>query len=225
MTPHKTLIPEQSIPGKPLGRHILHDPQSWGFKAEQAPALKSVKHRTTGLPLDQGQVGSCTAEALVGAGNTAPNYRAVNRRKQADAIILYQLETRNEHQPYPPNDPGGTGLQVCKAAKQLGWIKSYTHAFSINAALRALVLRPVITGIAWYEGFDNPDADGLVTISGQVRGGHEIEIIELNTAANIVGAMNSWGPSWGKHGRFYMSINTWADLLEQQGDVTVPIFS
>lgn len=224
MTLQRTLIPEEPVAGKPLGRHILHDPKSWGFKAEQAEALVSVTHRTYGLPLNQHDIGACTAEALVGAGNTVPNYRKGWLRHQADAIVLYQRETRNEGEPYPPNDPGGTGLEVCKAAKQLGWIEGYTHAFGIEAALKALVLRPVITGVPWYEGFDLPDGDGLVSITGQIRGGHEVEVFKLNAAAQVVGAMNSWGRGWGQRGVFYFSFNTWADLLEQQGDVTVPIF-
>ncbi len=66
---------------------------------------------------------------------------------------------------------------VCRAAKQLGMITAYHHAFGLQHALQALVLRPVITGINWYTSFDTPDPQsGVVAIApgATVRGGHEI---------------------------------------------------
>ena len=63
---------------------------------------------------------------------------------------------------------------VCKAGKDLGLISSYKHAFGIQHALQALVLRPVITGIKWYTSFDTPDPNtGLVELASgaTVRGG------------------------------------------------------
>ena len=71
---------------------------------------------------------------------------------------------------------------VWKAAKQLGLISSYRHAFGVEHALEALVLRPVITGIRWYTSFDTPDSNGLVEIASgaTVRGGHEIVADEID---------------------------------------------
>ena len=150
-------IPEHPIEGKRLGRHVAHDPRSLDFAAERAPQVTSVTHAATGLPLDQGQIGSCTANALCGALDSAPDYTTgVAVMTEQNAVTLYERETQLEGQPYPPNDPGGSGLMVCKAAKQLGMISSYKHAFGIEHALGALVLRPVITGINWYTSFDSP---------------------------------------------------------------------
>lgn len=223
-------LPEQPVPGKPLGRHVEHDPASWGFQASGAGRLKSVMHAMTGLPLDQDKPkpwGSCTANALCGAANTAPNAAKLKNGAftEKGAFYLYQQETKNEGYTTPPDDPGGTGLEVCKAAKQLGWIKSYRHAFGIDHALSALVLRPVITGVAWMDSFDNPDENGLVNISvdAQVRGGHEIVAVGLDVPNSLVWLMNSWGPGWGKGGMFCWSFETWDALLKQQGDCTVPL--
>ena len=209
-----------------LGRYVNHDPRSRDFVAPVAPAITSVKHPAAGLPLDQGSIGSCTANALVGAMNCTPGYPFKHGPfTEKGAVNLYELETRLEGQPYPPNDPGGSGLEVCKAAQQLRWISSYTHAFSLNDALLALVLRPVITGVDWYTSFDSPDATGVVTIThgATVRGGHEIVADEINVDKQLVGFWNSWGSSWGLAGRFYMPFATWGTLLSQQGDVTVPL--
>jgi hypothetical protein len=82
------------------------------------------------------------------------------------------------------------------------------------------VLTPVITGVNWYEGFDKPSADGVVEISGSIRGGHEFEVHGIDVDARTVRCVNSWGPDWGDGGSFTMSWSTWDRLLHEQGDVT-----
>ena len=218
-------LPEQKVEGHRLSRHVVHDPRSKNFPADAAAAITSVQHSAVGLPLDQGNIGSCTANALCGALDSAPDNTAGRQFAENDAVSLYELETKLEGQPYPPNDPGGSGLMVCKAAKQLGWITSYTHAFGINHALRALTLRPVITGVNWYTSFDAPDANGLVAITpgATVRGGHEVVADGIDAPNQLVWFWNSWGASYGLGGRFGMSFDTWAQLLTEQGDVTVPL--
>lgn len=222
----KSHLPEQHVAGKRLGRHIEHDPRSFDFVAERAPQIVSVTHQATGLPLNQGEIGSCTANALCGALDSAPDYTATTPLDEAQAVHLYELETKLEGHPYPPNDPGGSGLMVCKAAKQLGLIASYKHAFGVQHALEALVLRPVITGISWYTSFDTPDpSTGLVelTADATVRGGHEIVADGIDADKELVWFWNSWGTQFGLGGRFCMAFKTWETLLENQGDVTVPI--
>ncbi len=219
-------IPEQRVEGRRLGRHVEHDPRSLAFKAERAPAVTSVTHQATGLPLNQGQLGSCTANALCGALDSAPDFQGGAPLTEDNAVKLYELETQLEGKPYPPNDPGGSGLMVCKAAKEMGLISSYQHAFGVDEALQALVLRPVITGINWYTSFDTPDpSTGVVEIApgATVRGGHEIVADEIDADQQLVWFWNSWGTDWGVEGRFCMSFGTWDQLLKEQGDVTVPM--
>jgi hypothetical protein len=194
-------IQETVIEGRRLGRHVLHDPRSRDFSASRAPKIVSVTHAATGLPLDQGNIGSCTANALCGALDSSPDNAGGKAYTENQAVSLYELETKLEGQPYPPNDPGGSGLMVCKAAKQLGWISSYAHAFGIQHALEALVLRPVITG----------------------GGGHEVVADGIDADNQLVWFWNSWGTQFALGGRFCMSFDTWEQLLSSQGDVTVPI--
>jgi len=80
-------------------------------------------------------------ERPCGALDSAPDFTGGTPLDEKDAVRIYELETKLEGQPYPPNDPGGSGLMVCKAARQLGMISSYQHAFGIQDALEALVLR------------------------------------------------------------------------------------
>lgn len=218
--------------GGRLGRHIEHDPRSRAFAmypSDLGP-IKVVKHRRYGSIFDQGQFGSCTGNALAGAINTAPLHKTGARALvEADAVKLYAAATVLDGYAgtYPPDDTGSSGLAVCKAGMKAGYLTGYKHAFSIQAALASLTVTPVITGIPWYEGFDKPDADGMVVIAGQIRGGHEIEVDAIlkvgSLAETIVELPNSWGTSWGLGGKFRMTAATWAALLEQQGDVTGPL--
>lgn len=227
------LIEEQSVPGKSLGRHVEHDPQSraYGIVTAKVP-LVSVRHIRHGIIFNQGDLGSCTGNAGAGCINTVPLWTKGNRLlHESDAITIYGKATVIDGFPgsYPPDDTGSSGLAVCKVMKTMGLITSYLHAFGIDAALQALMKRSFMTGINWYEGFDNPDAAGIVKKTGQIRGGHEIECNQYvsNKSGNpmdaLLGFNNSWGVSWGIKGRFYMTVRTFADLLAEEGDVTVPI--
>lgn len=213
------LIPESH---RRLGRHVDHDPASWGFQAEQAAALKSVLHNRAAPPFDQGNLGSCTVHAAFGLMVTDP-FAVPGRNFSERAIVTaYEWETAHDNVPgiYPPDDTGSSGLAACKTLRHLGLVKSYHHAFGLQAALAALVLKPVITGVNWYEGFDRPTSGGLVHISGQVRGGHEFEIVGVDVQAQLVRACNSWGNAWGDGGYFSFSWSDWDRLLSEQGDVT-----
>jgi hypothetical protein len=210
-----------------LGRNVWHDERSRAFAAEAAPAIIAVDWTPHGLPLNQKNVGSCTAEAVCAALNSRPGWLPGTKiYHQANAYELYRRETADEGEPWPPNDPGGSGLAVCKAAVELGMITSYTHAFGPDEALKALSLRPVITGFNWYSSFDHPDpVTGMVSITpgAFVRGGHEVCGVSIQPDKETVGFWNSWGPKWGRHGRFSMTFATWARLLSEDGDVTVPM--
>jgi hypothetical protein len=219
-------LDENVLQGMRLGRHVLHDPRSRDYQAERAPQIQSVTHDATGLPLNQGNIGSCTANALCGALDSVPNYSGGTPLDEQEAIKVYEKETALEGEPYPPNDPGGSGLMVCKAGEEMGLISAYHHAFGIQHALESLVLRPVITGINWYTSFDQPDPEsGLVELApgATIRGGHEIVADQIDAENRLVWFWNSWGTGWGVGGRFCMSFDTWDQLLQQRGDVTVPI--
>jgi len=220
--------PKEDTP-YPLGRHVEHDPRSMNFafpiKAPIAP-LRTVMHRAYGLPLDQGNLGSCTGNAMAGAKNSLPLHKTGERiLKEADALDLYSLATRLDSftGSYPPDDTGSSGLAVAKAAKQKGLIRSYWHAFGIDQALAALQVRSVITGVNWYERMFDPTPDGFVRIGGEVAGGHEFLVRGYVKARKpYVLCFNSWGPSWGPlGGAFKLFVEDWAQLLSEQGDATI----
>lgn len=229
MGPNTVVLEEQKIEGKRLGRHVEHDERSHAYAVTgPAPVFKTVTHARSGGPFDQGEIGSCTGNATAGAINTVPIHRpGIRLLIEPDALKIYELATTIDDitGSYPPTDTGSSGLSAAKAAQQLGLITSYTHAFSMVQALTALMSGPVITGVSWYEGFDNPDKHGLVSISGQIRGGHEFEVLGFQLGhtfdQSLVICENSWGKTWGLNGRFNFTVATWQKLLDQQGDVTI----
>lgn len=215
-------IPEQ--PGLPyrLGRHLNHDPRSRGFPAPAARTIRDVAWRTYGPRLDQGQLGSCTGNALVGALMTRPNYRSTRRLTEADAVRAYTRATVIDpfEGAYPPTDTGSDGLSVCKAGVEFGWLVGYDHAFGLSHLLDALMSGAVMVGTVWHEGMFSPDGRGRLTVTGDIVGGHEYVI--TGRSGHWLRILNSWGLPWGDRGYAYIRDTALGDLLEQQGDATVP---
>lgn len=225
-------IPEIVGGGGRLGRHVNHDPRSRRYAAPTGsiPSLTSVRHKRHVPVFHQGNLGSCTGNAALGAIATSPFYETLTKDMQSSigqetAIKLYSVATEIDpfEGTYPPEDTGSDGLSVAKAAKNFGYISGYRHAFGLASALTALNSTPVISGVRWYSSFDLPDPSGNVSIHGDafVRGGHEIVLDELDVTNKRVGFTNSWGSIWGKDGRAYFSWDTFERLLNENGDVTV----
>lgn len=222
-------LEEKVILGKPLGRSVFHDSRSKQYAFDTTGLeVNSVKHMRRIPVLDQGSLGSCTGNATVGALGTVPFNDTLTADQRAllteeTAVTLYSDATRidNISGTYPPTDTGSNGVSVAKAAQRRGFISGYQHTFSLQNALKALQVTPVIVGVTWYEGFDNVAPNGLVKVSGAARGGHEFVVDEVDASAKLVGATNSWGTSWGLSGRFYFSWDDFGRLLSEKGDVTV----
>lgn len=212
----------------PLGRLVNHDPRSRAFPARGLSTWfrpKQVRWRHWGPALDQGQVGSCTAEALVQWLNTTPGHqRGTVLHRQPLALELYAAETVLQGGPvYPPADPGGSGLAVCQAAVQAGLITNYTHAFGLDHARAAVALGPLLVGTNWHEAMFTPSVDGFLEAKGPVVGGHEYLCTGYDPRWKVWRFLNSWGPGWAKRGTFYLTEDTFSSLLAAEGDVTVPV--
>jgi len=232
VTVYTELLPETPIEGMRLGRHVEHDERSKHYALDTSGlTISSVRHTRHTPVFDQGDLGCCTGCAMCGALATDPFFATETGVPFTldTAIGLYGAATRLDDVPgiYPPADTGSTGVAVAKAAKNRNWISGYLHTFSLNDALKALSTTPIIIGISWYSSFDRPDSNGVVAIKrgATVRGGHEICVDELVVQGSSIsiGFSNSWGTTWGKQGRGYMTANTFATLLARRGDVVVPV--
>jgi hypothetical protein len=219
-------LPERPGVGR-LGRHVEHDERSRAYGVVLAPApLVSVDWKRHCDPYNQGDVGSCTGNAIAGLCMTGPFFRPGVTLTETEALYLYEAATHLDKIPgsFPPNDTGSSGLAAAKAAKRAGLIAGYAHAFGLSQALHALSRAPVITGIDWFNGFDTPVGDAAeLRIDGESRGGHEVVLDGIDVKAGFVKGTNSWGLGWGNRGRFVMSFKTFGALLKMRGDVVAPV--
>jgi hypothetical protein len=217
-----------------LGRHVRHDSRS-----------KAYRKDTTGLSiqdvtwvchlasiLDQGDVGSCTAETgdelmasepYVGT-LSSTDAGAVTAGTQAWPLAFYHDETVADDYPgtYPPNDTGSDGLTMAKVLKARGMISGYTHTFTADDALKAMSTGPAAWGTNWKTGMDDVDTTtGQVKYTGTTRGGHELSLYRIDAAKEQVWFRNHWG-AWGYQGQgvAWISFDDFAKSLKDQGDVT-----
>lgn len=210
-----------------LGRHVVHDDKSWGYRVQMSrPVLHSVDHERHNPIWDQGNVGSCTANALLGVLVTGPFYVKGRDFTEADAQAVYHEETQIDDRQipgrWPPDDTGSAGIYSMKVARKHKWIKLYRHIFATETVLGTLVTRPVSVGIPWYQEMFDPDKDGFVEAKGRIVGGHQICVDGINPDKEWVRFANSWGNDWGREGWGFMSFDTLDTLLKNYGDAVVP---
>ncbi len=229
-----TRIPEHPGAGR-LGRHYEPAPLS----AKLAAAARRVTRRARPLvsqvwrryqaPFDQGDLGSCTANALYGCLVTGPFYQPGLVVDQGMVQALYSAATRLDtvagH--WPPNDSGSTGLAACKAAERMGLIAGHHHIFSLSGSLQALSFTgPLMIGITWYDSFDAPIGPGArldISPNAESRGGHEVEVTRIDVPNRLIGGPNSWGTGWGDRGYWTMGWATFERLIAEKGDVMQPV--
>jgi hypothetical protein len=239
-----------TTPQRPgLGRIQHHDPRNLAFAHGVLPksAIQSVAWARHTPILDQGQLGSCTGNALTGAlgtdsaGRTAATHVTVTADSkgifkagrypldETFAVLAYELNTRLDDitGQYKPDDTGSSGPACGKTAKALGLAAGYTHAFSYDALRSALQSGPALIGIDWYNSMFDPKPDGQIVVdkTSGLAGGHELLIREYDAVNDIAWADNSWSTSWGVQGRGYFRGADLRALLADGGDVTVLAFT
>jgi hypothetical protein len=212
-----------------LGRHVLHDPRSKNYDARELirpRPLQTVIHTSTVSPWDQGQIGSCTANAALGCLVTAPNNHTYN---EANAVQLYEHETRIDDTQiaghWEPEDTGSTGLWSMKALHEMGVIRSYHHAFRMSTVLHLLMDAAVSTGVTWYESMFGVNADNTIVcdFNSQVAGGHQVCLVGLDIDREAIRVRNSWGTEWADGGYAWLKFEDYDRLLMDHGDAVVPV--
>ena len=225
--PHRVgLIPEHdSKHGGRLGRHVHFDERSKQFPVhlKKGASIQTHLWSRTVKAFNQGDLGSCTGNGAAGVICTEPYRKPGQRYTEVLARKIYSRATHDDTivGAYPPKDTGSTVLGALKALKGLGFAKGYHWCFGLEDVLKTLsTLGPVEVGLNWYEGFDKPDAKGLVKIGGSIRGGHAFEILGVDAERKLVWAINSWGSDWGHDGRFAFSWKDLDRLLHEDGEAS-----
>jgi hypothetical protein len=209
------------------GRHVHHDSESLRYPFDTTGiTIKSVRWQRQVPVFDQKNLGSCTGNAGLGCLGTNPFFSTVFGETvypfgEPGAIKVYSDATKIDDAPgqYPPTDTGSDGLSVAKVLQKAGLISGYQHTFTLDDALKALQVVPLIVGTEFLADMETPDAEGIVSVSGAVLGGHEYVLDEYDETRGLAGFSNSWSAGWGLDGRFYVPAEQFGDLLKKQGDV------
>src|SRR3954471_15061773 len=109
--PNRQII-EVEQPDRRLGRHVNHDPRSRAYAyLATGRTLQPVRHTRHAAVLDQGNLGSCTGNAMTGALASDPLYAGLPSGTTLDenlAVHLYSVATSMDdfNGTYPPEDTG-----------------------------------------------------------------------------------------------------------------------
>lgn len=225
----------KELPGNPwrLGRHQVHDallPEREALlgPTEHARIMNAV-HQEFEPCFDQGNLGSCTANAALGCLVTTPFGGPTSAYRESDAVTLYELETRLDDSQipgqYPPDDTGSTGPWSMMALEKQGHIRSWHHTRSLHTALRLLNTGPISIGVAWYQSMFDVAADGSIVFdpSSGVAGGHQACVTANDVSAQRILVRNSWGTTWGQNGHAWLPWSALDYLLRDGGDVVQPV--
>lgn len=217
----------KELSGNPhrMGRHQVHDvldalPERDAANLVDVFApIRSVHHEEFEPVFNQGDLGSCTANAALGTLVTAPFGKTGVAYTENDAVALYELETTldNTQIPgsYPPDDTGSTGPWSMMALEKQHRIRSFTHTRSAHHALLLLNQGPISIGVTWFQSMFTveklPSGQSAIHVdpNTEVAGGHQVCFVANDTRAQMVYVRNSWGDSWGDDGHAWLS---WADL-------------
>lgn len=173
--------------------------------------------------LDQGQTPRCVGYGMTQFLRAAP----VTHPKKTDVLRvdpdLFAAQTYGQAQRLDEWDGeayDGTSVRAgCKALQDQGYISGYLWDDDAATVASHVLLRgPVVIGTTWFEGMDDPDPKtGRVHVSGQPVGGHCYVLIGYNPTLRAFRLLNSWGSSWGQHGRAWLALDD-AEYLIGQAD-------
>lgn len=195
---------------------------------------KCVDLRPNNPPIfDQGELGSCTANAGVRARmmlsgeqqmlsrlfqyyqervieGTISEDAGAQMRDIGKAMYNCGICPESDY-PYEPSKfakfPGEIAMKSAEKYK----IGSYHSVPDLNGLRQVLALKqqPVLVGIDIYSSFesDKVSRTGVVPIprkNEKLLGGHAVAAVGYNDIKKQVICANSWGAMWGDHGYFYL---------------------
>lgn len=172
---------------------------------------------------DQGKTPQCVGYAWTHWLEDGPVVPKTRVHPAVAPSKIYKLaQTLDE---FPGEDYDGTTVRAgAKAIQQLGYIKNYLWATTLDEIVRTVLdIGPVVFGTNWYTGMDKPLKDGTIRAEGEIRGGHAYELNGASLAAKRFRIKNSWGLGWGLSGHAYLSFDDVEKLLKEDGEACLAV--
>jgi hypothetical protein len=210
-----------------FGRVPAPDPNDRKYPMRAMLSTSSTTPRTRywaffAQALNQGATSSCVGHAWTSMLLAAPTVHGPGSPVRANpskyAIDLYeQAKTLDE---WDGSNYDGTSVRAgAKALTAQGRLASYLWAWDAATVQQYVLQRGVVVvGTAWHNAMTYPDADGFLTVSGAVVGGHAYALIGYSEDREAFRVINSWGPFWGQNGRAWLRRADLAALLADGGE-------
>jgi len=181
---------------------------------EPGPASDGTPAWPLAIQLDQGQTNHCVGFGWSGWADAAP---VEDSYQNADAHALYYEAKVIDGQPNREN--GSSVRSGAIAMRNRGRLAAFAFAKSTGEIDPWLDSKgTVVVGTSWTNDMFNPDANGFVTPTGPVAGGHCYVMIDKLDDEDAYLFQNSWGGSFGLNGRFKIKRSDFASLLDDYGE-------
>lgn len=214
-----------------LDRIILIDDRSKQYPASRLLTATQQTPRTytwdCPVSLDQGQEGSCVGHGI--ADELAARPVMIPGITHEYAVNLYYDAQRADPWPggaYPGSSPhydGTATISGIQVAMKRGFYTGYSWAFSEDELMLAIGWKgPVVLGITWFNDMYSPNANGFITPTGGVAGGHCILATGVSVRDGYYRLHNSWGPTYGIGGDCFITRANMKTLLAQNGEACIP---
>lgn len=169
---------------------------------------------------DQGSEGACTGFSTAHAITTTPRSNLdIGPRIARNIYYAAQRLDQWEGEDYE----GSSVLGAMKASKRRDFITSYRWCFTLDEIIHAVSYHgPVVMGVNWYSGMFRPDPDGVLRVSGNLSGGHAIQVGGVDPEKRVFRLDNSWGREWGVNGSCLLTFSDMYRLLTEQGEFALP---
>jgi hypothetical protein len=203
-----------------------------------------TRHYRTGVTLNQGSTGTCTAHCATHRAHGAPIMQPLPVSETTQQLLtpydLYRLIVSIDE--YSDNDTevnlpdkdlqmGSSVRAAAKALQKLGLLRNYLHAGNIEE-IRAWHLAGfggLMLGTSWFSDMMETDHEGFVNVSGALDGGHAYASHGWNDRVKHKGryvralrCQNSWGTSFGENGFFWIEEDDLGKLFPD-GEFIAPV--